>query len=246
MRWMTLAAIAAFAVLAVPATAQQQQQQADEAQIRGTVLNINAQGMSLARPDMATVTVGVATQGQTAQDAVAENARRMNALVQSLRRSGLAERDIQTAYVRVTPRYQYRERLEPLIVGYDANNSVRARVRRIDNTGRTIDAVVAAGGNTVQGVAFSFQEPEAQLDVARRDAISMARRRAELYAEGVGLRVVGVISITEAGAAAPSFNEEAIVVTGTRLNRQDFEATSPIVPGEIATRVNVSVSFELR
>jgi uncharacterized protein YggE len=237
---MTLAAIAVFAVLAVPATAQQQ---ADEAQTRGTVLNINAQGVSLARPDMATVTVGVATQGQTAQEAVAENARRMNALVQSLRRSGLAERDIQTAYVRVSPRYQYRERLQPLIVGYDANNSVRARVRRIDNTGRTIDAVVAAGGNTVQGVAFSFQEPEAQLDMARRDAVSMARRRAELYADGVGLTVVRVISITESGAAAPSFNEEAIVVTASRLARPDYQAPSPIAPGELETRAQVSVAF---
>lgn len=243
MRWITLAAIAAFAIAAVPATAQQQSQAQPSG--LGTVLNINAQGVSLAAPDMATVTVGVATQGRTAEQAVAENARRMTALVRSLRQSGLAERDIQTAYVRVNPRYQYREGLEPLIVGYDANNSVRARVRRVDTTGRVIDAVVAAGGNTVQGIAFSHQDAEAQMDVARRDAIAMARRRADLYAEGVGLRVVRVISMTEAGASAPSFNEE-IVVTGSRAVRQDFAAQSPIVPGELETRAQVSVSFELR
>jgi len=244
MRWMTLAAIAAMAVLIAPATAQQQQT-SEEPIRRGTVLNINASGVSLAPPDMATVTLGVTTQARTAEEAASENARRMDALIRTLRQSGLAERDIQTAYLRVNPRYQYREGLQPLIVGYDAFNSVRARVRNLANTGRVVDAAIASGGNVVQGISFSHQEPEAQVDIARRDAINIARRRAELYAEGFGLRVQRVISITEAGAAAASFNEE-IVVTGTRLARQDFEAISPVAAGELETRANVSVAFELR
>ncbi|MEQ1820539.1 MAG: SIMPL domain-containing protein, partial [Terricaulis sp.] len=98
MRWITLAAIVAIGAFVVPATAQQQQPQGQAAAEveRGTVLNVTASGVALAPPDMATVTLGVATQGRTAAEAVSENARRMTALVRSLRGSGLAERDIQT------------------------------------------------------------------------------------------------------------------------------------------------------
>jgi uncharacterized protein YggE len=131
----------------------------------------------------------------------------------------------------------------PELVSYYANNSVIVKVRDIGRTGRVMEAAINAGGNTVQGVSFSHADPDAQLDVARRDAIAEARRRAELYASTLGLQVARIVSVTESGAA---YAEEAIVVTGTRLQRQGFEANTPIIPGEITTRVNTSVSFELR
>ncbi|MCX7357939.1 MAG: SIMPL domain-containing protein [Alphaproteobacteria bacterium] len=242
MRWISLAAIAALALLIAPATAQQSEQVVEPA--RGAVLNITASGLSTAAPDMATVSLGVATQGTTAAEAVSENALRMTALLRALRQSGVAERDIQTTNVRVSPRYRPRQNLEPLIIGYDANNSVRAEVRDINQTGRVVDAAVAAGGNTVQGIVFSHQDPEAQLNLARRDAMRMARARADLYAEAAGLRVRRIISISEAGAFAPTFNEE-IVLTATRRSA-DYQAITPIAAGDLEIRANVSVSFELR
>jgi uncharacterized protein YggE len=242
MRWITLAAIVVFAALAAPATAQQD---AAPAAARSTILNVNASGVSVARPDMAVINAGVTTQANTAQASLAENAERMTALVGALRRAGIAERDIQTSWVRVNPRYRHRDGHEPEVIGYEAANTVRAKIRNIDHAGRVIDAVVGAGGNTVHGISFGHQAPEAQLDVARRDAIAVARQRADLYAQALGMRVQRVISVTEAGAAAPSFDDE-IIVTGTRLQRQGFQAQSPVAPGELETRANVSVSFELR
>lgn len=206
----------------------------------GTLLTVNADGSSEARPDMATINLGVTTEGQTAAAALAENARRMTALTAALRRAGVAERDIQTSNVSVYPQQQYVEGQQPRITGYQANNSVTAKVRRIDNTGRVIDAAVAAGGNTVNGVSFSHSDPDAQLDVARRDAIAEARRRAELYANALGMRVNRIVSVSEGGGYAPP-----IPVAYERLQAADAAAT-PISPGEIETRVSVNVTFELR
>ena len=240
MRLTTLAALGAALLLIAPATAQQQREDAP----RATVLSVNAHGMVEARPDMATINVGVLTMGQSAEGARAENARRMTALTAALRRAGIAERDIQTSYVRVSPRYQHRSDQAPLITGYEAQNSVRAKVRDIDATGRVIDATVAAGGNQVNGVSFGFQEPEVHVNRARRDAINVARERADLYADALGMRVVRVISVSEAGAAAPvSFGDE-IVVTASRAG--GGSSPTPIAPGELETRAAVSVSYELR
>ncbi|OQW61119.1 MAG: hypothetical protein A4S17_01825 [Proteobacteria bacterium HN_bin10] len=235
-------AAAAFAVLAAAALppAAQAQTQERHMHVEGTLLSINADGTSEARPDLAIINLGVTTEGRTAAAALAENARRMTALTQALRNAGVAERDIQTSNVSVYPQQVYGEGQAPRITGYQANNNVTVKVRRIDNTGRVIDAAVAAGGNTVNGVSFTHADPDAQLDIARRDAIAEARRRAELYASALGMRVHRIVAVSEGGGFSPP-----IPVAFERMQAADGAAT-PVSPGEIETRVSVNVTFELR
>lgn len=240
MKWTIVGAMLALAVVVAPANAQQA-----EPQPRSTILNVNAMGASMARPDMATIHAGVTTRAATAREALAENAEQMTALLQTLRRAGVAERDLQTSWVRVNPRHQhYNDGREPQIIGYEATNTVRANIRAIDRAGQVIDDVVGAGGNQVHGISFTHQNPDVQLDAARRDAVRVARERAELYADTLGMRVERVVSVTEAGASAPSFDDEQIVVTGSRIGGGNY--ATPIAPGELETRAMVSVSFELR
>jgi uncharacterized protein YggE len=234
------AAFAVMATFAVPASAQNTPTP-QVAPTPGTLLTVSAEGKVEGRPDMATINLGVTTEGQTAQAALQENARRMTALTAALRRAGIAERDIQTSNVSVYPQQQYREGQQPLITGYQANNSVTAKVRNIDNTGRVIDAAIAAGGNTVNGVSFSYADPDAQLDAARRDAITEARRRADLYASALNMRVVRVVQVVEGGGYSPP-------MPVPMLQRMEAaqDASTPIAPGQIETTAQVSVTFELR
>jgi uncharacterized protein YggE len=192
------------------------------------------------RPD-SVINLGVTT-GQTASAALAENARRMEALTQALRRAGVAERDIQTSNVSVYPQQVYSEGQAPRITGYQANNSVTAKVRRIDTTGRVIDAAVGAGGNTVNGVSFTYQNPDEQMDAARRDAIAEARRRAELYASALNMRVHRIVAVNEGGGFSPP-NPMPLWAERWAAN---VGAATPISPGQIETRLNVNVTFELR
>lgn len=235
-------AVAAFAIMATvagPNAAVAQTQPAEHA-AQGTLLSVSADGSSEARPDLATLNLGVTTEGQTAQAALQENARRMTALTQALRRAGVAERDIQTSNVSVYPQQQYRENQPPLITGYQANNSVTAKIRNINNVGRVIDAAVGAGGNTINGVSFSHADPDAQLDIARRDAIAEARRRAELYANALGMRVHRIVAVSEGGGYSPP-----VPMAMERMAAAN-DASTPISPGQIETRVSVNVTFELR
>jgi len=237
------AAFAVMATFAAPQIAAAQEPQVSVPAVQGTLLTVSAEGSSEGRPDMATINLGVTTEGQTAAAALAENSRRMTALTQALRRAGVAERDIQTSNVSVYPQQQYVEGQSPRITGYQASNTVTAKVRRIDTTGRVIDAAVAAGGNTVNGVYFSYQDPDAQLDAARRDAIAEARRRAELYASALNMRVHRIVAVSEGGGFQPPIVPMAM----ERMAAQDSAAPPPpISPGEIETRVSVGVTFELR
>jgi uncharacterized protein YggE len=236
------AAFAVMATFAAPTVAAAQEAQVSVPAVQGTLLSVAAEGLSEGRPDMAIINLGVTTEGQTAAAALAENARRMTALTAALRRAGVAERDIQTSNVSVYPQQVYVEGQAPRITGYQANNTVTAKVRRVDNTGRVIDAAVGAGGNTVNGVSFAYQNPDEQLDAARRDAIQEARRRAELYANALNLRVHRIVAVTEAGGFQPPMVPMAM----ERMQSADGAASTPIAPGQIETRVSVSVTFELR
>jgi hypothetical protein len=223
-------------------TAQAQQQPTPT--LQGTLLSISAEGKTTGRPDMATINLGVQTQAPTAQAALQANSQRVTALVAALRHAGVAERDIQTSNVSVSPVQQYRQNEPPLVTGYQADNSVTAKVRAIDTTGRVIDAAVNAGGNTVNGVFFSYQDPDAQLDIARRNAIREARRRADLYAQALDMHVARVISVQEGGGYSPP-------IPMPMMARAEIAAPAPPPPppvetGEVETTASVGVMFELR
>lgn len=241
----TLRFAAAFAVMmgmaAPQASFAQQTQGPMLPAIQGTLLSVSAEGKVEGRPDMATINLGVQTEAQTAQAAVQANAQRMTALLAALRRAGVAERDIQTSNVSVNPQQQYRENQPPLVTGYQANNTVTAKIRAIDTVGRVIDATVAAGGNTVNGVYFSYQNPDAQMDVARRNAIGEARRRAEVYASALNMHVARVVAVSEGGGYSPP-----VPMPMMRMAAQADAAPTPVEVGQIETTANVSVTFELR
>jgi hypothetical protein len=231
------------AMAATPAAAQQTGHEGHAMNhIEGTLLSVSAEGRVESAPDMATLSLGVLTEGQTAAAAMAENARRMTALTQALRRAGVAERDIQTSNLSVNPQYMYVENQPPRITGYQASNQVTVRVRNLDNTGRVVDAAVAAGGNTVNGISFSHADPDAQLDAARLDAAQNARRRADLYAQAFGMRVHRVIAISEGGGYSPPMP----IPVMARMEDAMAAPPPPVAPGEITTSVIVSVTYELR
>jgi uncharacterized protein YggE len=241
MQWMRAAAVFAVMAVAAPQTAAAQQTNGPMIPAtQGTLLSVSAEGKSTGTPDMATLSLGVTTEAPTAQAAMQANATRMNALIASLRRSGVAERDIQTSNISVNPQQVYQEGQPPRITGYQASNTVTAKVRAIANTGRVIDAAVAVGGNTINGVSFSYQDPDAQLDTARRDAIHEARRRADLYASALNMHVTRIVAVSEGGGYSPPV---PMPMFARNMAAAD---TTPVQPGEVDTTVNVSVTFELR
>ena len=121
-----------------------------------------------------------------------------------------------------------------------------ADIRDISKIGAIIDAAVAAGGNEVNGISFSHQNPDEQLNAARTNAIAVARARADLYARALGTSVKRVIAVDESGATRGAERLEDM----TNQLPQVFAAQGPVhtrvAPGLVDTRVTLSVAFELQ
>lgn len=230
-----------------------------------TLLNVTAEGRAKRKPDLATFNAGVVTQARTAAEALTANSTRMDQVIGALKRSGVAERDIQTSTLNLQPQYYYPQRDRPVreasgaiieppepqaprIIGYEARNSVTVRVRRINDMGRIIDALVSAGVNQVDGPYFAVENQEAAADEARAAAIKNAQARAELYARAAGMRVSRILTITEGGGYYPVARQEVIAVGAIGSAMAPPPPPPPptaIQAGEVTLGVSLSVQFAL-
>lgn len=246
MKHLSMAAAVALAAFATPALAQVASPVPSIA-AGHTLLTVTGEGSSTAQPDLATFSAGVTTQGDTASAALAENSRKMTQVVAALKRAGIAERDVQTSNLSLNPVYAPPKRLPDgsiedqgqRIIGYQVQNTVSVRQRKLSDYGKVIDALVSAGANQVNGPNFMLAEPQAAQDTARAEAIKSARARAELYARAAGLRVVGIVSISESGGYAP----QPVMVR--QMAMEAAAPPPPVMTGELETNVNVTVQFEL-
>jgi uncharacterized protein YggE len=232
---LTLAATAAApAALAQDAAA-------SEAMFRATTLNLSAYGETKAAPDMATITLGVSTQGETAQVAMEANARRMAAVMASLKRAGLDGKDIQTSNLNLSPQYRYPQNQAPELTGYQASNQVTITVRDLAKLGPAVDATVAAGANQVQGISFGLADPAPAENAARLEAVKALRAKAELYARATGHRVARLVSLSEGGSVSAPRPPMPLVSFAAARMKED----TAVSPGELTVRVDVSGLYEL-
>jgi len=185
----------------------------------------------------------VVTQGATAAAALAENGTRMAAVLDALKRAGVAQRDIRTANVSLSPQYRYAENQPPVIIGYQANNNVSIRFRDIAKSGAILDALVKQGANQIDGPSLSIDQPDAALDEARTDAVKRARARAELYARAAGLTVSRIVSITENGQNDGSTPPPVLYA---RAGLAAADSATKVVAGETDVTVTLSVRFLLK
>lgn len=236
-RLVLAASVAAVTVSALPAAAQTDMR---PVLIDGTLLDVSATGSITRVPDLAVIEAGVVTQAANAAQAMQQNNAQMAKVLAALRKSGVAERDIQTATISLSPQYRYAENQPPVITGYQASNQVSIRFRDIAKSGAILDTLVGQGANNISGPNLTVDKPEGALDEARTDAIKKARARAELYAQAAGLKVDRILAIAENGALpAPP-----VPMVAMRANMAADKLE--VVAGERELNVTVSVRFLLK
>lgn len=215
--------------------------QAEEAKFMRT-LSISGHGEVQVVPDLAVITVGVTTQGQSARDALDANTKAMRALLDTLKKAGIEDRDLATSNFSVSPRLDYGNNngQPPKTVGYDVNNMVTVTVRKIDDLGELLDVAVSTGSNTINGISFSVSKPDDHLTEARKAAVADARSKADTYASAGGFKIVNILSINENTAYQPP---KPYMAKSARAQAAD---AVPIAQGEQTLSVDVGITYEIK
>jgi uncharacterized protein YggE len=231
---MTTAAPAALAQATPPAAAA-------DSLFRATTLNLAAYGETQARPDMASLNLGVVTDARAAAEAMAANAQRMAQVMAALKAAGIAPRDIQTSNLNLNAQYAYDQGQAPRLTGYQASNQVTVTVHDLARLGAAVDATVSAGATQVNGISFGLNDPTAAENAAREQAVRALAAKADLYARATGYRVSRLVSLSEGGGYAPPPPMPMIM----SAMKRGAVAETPVAAGELKVRIDISGLYEL-
>ncbi len=205
-------------------------------------ITVTGEGRVDSPPDMATISLGVTTQGTSAAEAMAANSTQLAAVLANLKAAGIEDRFIQTSGLSLNPNwsnsYSNESGQAPEIMGYVASNNLTVQVNTLDTLGSVLDAAVADGANTLNGVTFGLQEPKPLLDEARKRAVADAKDRATLLTGAAGVTVGPIMTINESSGYTgpqPMFRMDASVAS---------EAV-PVAAGQVSTLVSVTVTWEI-
>ena len=101
-----------------------------------------------------------------------------------------------------------------------------------------IEAVIDAGATTINGITFDVADRAAAEAQARDAAVADAKAKADTLANGLGVRIVGVASVSEQVSTPVWYGRS---VAGEALGAAD--ASTPVMPGTTDVTIDVNVSF---
>lgn len=207
-------------------------------------ISVNGEGKTTAAPDLAMVTLGVSTLRGSVAQARDDAATAMDAMVRSMRNNGVAEKDIQTQQLSISPEYDYSGNRQ-VLRGFRVSNTVAAKVRDINRTSAVVDDAVTAGGDEVQvqGISFTIDRPEELRRQAREKAVQDARARAETLASSSGVSLGAPLAISETGYTP---GPVAFQAAGKTADSVAAAPATPVQTGELDVTVQVSVSWEIK
>lgn len=201
-------------------------------------LQVTGEGIVSIKPDIAYVTLGVETQASTAKEAQRRNNDVTAKALKALKDLGIASEDIVTSDFSLYPERRYDDgKKQDVLVGYRANHVLRVTVRKIDQTGSVIDALMGAGGNVVQDISFGLADSSSARDAALEKAVKDATRKAEAIARAAGVKLAGIATITD--TTAP----QATPMTAMRKDFALSASSTPVATGSVQVRTSVQMTF---
>ncbi|MBI1808359.1 MAG: SIMPL domain-containing protein [Gemmatimonadetes bacterium] len=196
------------------------------------------------KPDRATLVLTVESRAPTAARAGSETARKQRAVLDTLRGLRVADEQVMTARLEVTPEYSYPGRGEPpKLTGYVSRSSVRVTVLNIEQTGTLIDAALSKEASGVGSLQFgSSKADEARLK-ALELAVAKAKAEASTMARAAG-GALGAMLELSSNAAQPMFQAPSLMAMSARVADAGVVQT-PVSEGllKISAFVNARWAF---
>ena len=257
----TLATAAlALAVAGVPAV---QQASADTGDAQaGTVvvqqaqrsINVSASDSVKVAPDMAELTLTIAPQADTAQEAKDRAATELAELAGQLKALGIDEANIVSTQVSISARYDWSESVEK-VVGYQASVSITAKELTLDQAGSSISAAAAVADTTVEGVRYYVSTYDEIYQQALVSAMDAAKTKANTLAQASDAELGEVLNVQEGydaqayryAKAQSSQNADYGVET---MAAEDASAAGAadiaLNPGLVEIEASVTVTYALK
>ncbi|MCC7557050.1 MAG: SIMPL domain-containing protein [Methanoculleus marisnigri] len=211
---------------------------------RDKLIHVSGTGKVTTTPDEAVVVFAVETENTDVKTAQQQNAERMDAVVNALKRAGIPEKDIRTAGYNIIPVTETDSRglTTSKVKYYRVVNSLEVTMNDVNRAGEIVDLAVANGANKVNRFAFTLSDAKQQefRSQALTAAVAQARGDADAVAAAIGKTILDVKEVNVGGSYVP-------MAYDGRYNMMEKAAGSavatPLEVGEIDVTATVSISY---
>jgi len=187
---------------------------------------------------VARVIVNVQATANTAAQAEAQNASASDSVRNRVAGAGIAATDIKTLSIQVWPQYDYRTG-QSVLTGFIANQTLQFTVHDLRRIGGVIDAAVAGGATSVQGITYDISDHTAASAQALAKAVKDAQAKARAMTDAAGIRLGSVVSMTDIEATPYPFP----FVRGAMSSAPG--AATQVSPPDVQLTVSVTVGWTI-
>jgi len=205
---------------------------------------------SYIKPDLALINFSVVTEKKTVSEALAENATKMNTVIDSLKKQGVEEKNLKTTNFYIYPRYEWQKEIscsfppcpdsKRVLVGYEINQTLEVKIRKLEKIGDIIQAATEAGANEVGDLRFAIEKEEEIKRQVRAEAIEEAKNKAKELSNQLGVRLVRIVSFAENASSPvlyPYYLKTETAASGAE--KPDIQT------GENKIEVTVNITYEI-
>ena len=207
-------------------------------------IQVTGLGSVSLEPDIATFSINVVTQRDSASLAREDSARKLNQLFTSLQKFNIEQKDIMTTNYSLYPEYVYEKNKIRRIEAFNVSNNLNVKVRQLERLGAVIDGVIKldTGDIRINNINFDVDDSSVYEDQARESAIKNAIAKASKIAKNANVQVGYPLIIID---VEPFSNGSPIGVQRSMMADMEFTPTT-IATGQIVIESKVQVTFEIK
>ena len=208
---------------------------------KSDTFNVIGEGIVAAKPDIATLNVGIQAQGSTVKAAQDQINTAINKVSEAIKKLGVEQKDIQTTNYNINPNYDFQAGTQR-IIGYSASTNLSIKVRNIDLVNQVIDEATANGANQVSGVSFDVDDKTKVENEARQKAVDADKTKAENAAKIAGFKLGRMVNYSENFEGGP--RPMPLRMSVGAPDAENLETA--VEPGSSEIKVIVTLSYEIQ
>ncbi len=206
------------------------------------VFSVMGEGSVAVKPDMAYVTVGINSTGETVKQAQTEVNQVTARINEALGKIGIdTEKDVKTINYSINPNYDWNNGSQK-IKSYGASSNLKIKVKDIELVNQVIDVSTANGANTVGGVVFDVEDKDKLEDQARQEAVDQAKTKAENVARVAGFGLGRIIGYSESLGAPVS----PMAYRLNAMEAKDELGSTELQTGTSEIKMTVNINYEIK
>lgn len=184
------------------------------------------------------------SQAKLAQEAVSKEYQRIKNVIEKFK---IKKEDFQTVAYNLNPEYDYNEGKNRLS-GYRSSHLLLATIRRVEDAGGFLDALVASSKSessvNIQSVSWGYDKKEEVENSLLNSAVKSARLQADELAKASGAKIKGVHRL--ARTSGGEFPVVPMRYNKTMMAEAASSAPTEVAGGPIKIQIQVQADYEIQ